>query len=115
MKRILLSCLECSIFYFNGGFGDFVIFLFFKKNNNNLFKYLIKLNFYVDKYYNFMLYILYVYNVIVFWYGFLKGILNLGFLVCDFWLGVVDFFIFVYILNKFIVFYLYVLFFIKFC
>lgn len=58
---------------------------------------------------------IYVYSVIVFWYGFLKGILNLGFLVCDFWLGVVDFFIFVYILNKFIVYYLYVLFFIKFC
>lgn len=59
MKRISLSCLECSTFYLNGGFGDSVTSPPFKKNNNNLFKHSTKLNLHADKYYNLMLHISY--------------------------------------------------------
>lgn len=109
MKRISLSCLECSTFYLNGGFGDSVTSPPFKKNNNNLFKHSTNLNLHADEYYNLMLHISYEHNVTVFWHGLLKGTLNLGLLACDPWLGAADLLIFAYISNKSTVSYPYVL------
>lgn len=97
MKRISLSCLECSTFYLNEGFGDSVTSPLFKKKTNNLFKHSTKLNLHADKYYNLMLHISYAHNVTVFWHGLLKGTLNLGLLACDPWLGAADLLIFAYI------------------